>query len=268
MEMKSVVMNMINKLLKRGCLAAIACLSQGCATIDLIASNDRHAFDVHSFAKTEEQVWLHTIQANDRLSDIALEYTGNADNWMAIAEYNQLPASETLPLGKVIAIPGSLVTNELKNQRLDDELYKAGILAAVQSQMTNRQAYNEKADINVAMMPTLSVKTSAGASSQKAAVTVQAVSRNTTFKLTPLAASKNKVKKQNIKTPPVKVKVIGTYFPKGIYSQPANYSDLIMRATPGTLFELEQVHNDWFKIRTSEGIGYLILSVLQSTREA
>ena len=53
------------------------------------------------------------------------------------------------------------------------------------------------------------------------------------------------------------VKVIGSYYPKGIYTEPAAYSKLILRAAPGTLFVLDRQVNDWYKIETASGSGYI-----------
>lgn len=51
----------------------------------------------------------YEFQAGDSLSDIAAKFTGNAENWSRIAEYNGIADPSQLNVGMVIKIPAALV---------------------------------------------------------------------------------------------------------------------------------------------------------------
>jgi hypothetical protein len=218
-------------------LASVLILLQGCATapLELVVTAPSVEPDTSDIT--------HRVRPHERLGDISILYTGTATNWEAIARYNGISNPRTLRIGAMIAIPGSLVAREnpqsLKNTTTKNELQ---LVAASRSNATTT-ATN-----------TLAVKRS---TSQKSAhVILEPVKTNRAFKLSPIQASDLTSQTQS-KTPAVMVQVVGTYYPKGIYRQPVNYSTLVMRAAPGTLFELEYLANDWYKIITKNGIGYL-----------
>lgn len=52
---------------------------------------------------------IHVFQAGESLSDIAARYTGSAENWKPIADYNGITDASQLSVGRGIKIPGSLV---------------------------------------------------------------------------------------------------------------------------------------------------------------
>ena len=80
--------------------------------------------------------------------------------------------------------------------------------------------------------------------------------RGCSFELTPMTESSFS-SQASTSSPLAKVQIVGSYYPKGIYQQPASYSELVMRAAPGAVFELEYLANNWYKIVTENGIGYL-----------
>jgi hypothetical protein len=106
----------------------------------------------------------------------------------------------------------------------------------------------------IAIPNSLAVKRSARQKTND--VVLEPVKTNRAFQLSPIKESEL-VRRAQKKAAAVKVQVVGTYYPKGIYRQPANYSTLVMRAAPGTLFDVEYLANDWYKIVTKNGIGYL-----------
>jgi len=235
-------MNVKFVLIKLGCLATMAGLLQACATSNPSALSA----DTQRIEQTEEQVWLHVVRPHDSLSEIAFEYTGNANNWLAIAKFNRLPSSAKLRLGTTIAIPGSLVKIELKIQRERNSLKPSELVASIdrQSNTGNSQTNNRqqaKEDVNVAVPTTLAIRRSNTVASQANDVVVRPVSRNRSFDLTPITGINADGGIHN-KGRGDKVKVVGKYSPKGIYAEPNNYSQLIGRVFPGTF---------------SNGFGYL-----------
>ncbi len=250
-------MNVNFVLIKLGCLATIAGLLQACA----VGNTTALSTDNQRIEQVEEQVWLHTVRPHDSLSEIALEYTGNANNWLAIAKFNRLPASGKLRLGTTIAIPGSLVRIELKIQRERESLKPSELVASIdrQSNTGNTQANNRNQaenNLNVAVPATLAIRRGSSATTQTSDVVVRPVSTNRTFDLTPITGINADKGIQN-QEHGGKVKVVGTYSPKGIYAEPNNYSQLIGRVFPGTVLDMEYYANDWYKIKTSNGFGYL-----------
>jgi len=247
-------MNVNLALIKLGCLAIIVGLLQACATGNSNALNT----DTQQTEQNEEQVWLHTVRPHDSLSEIAFEYTGNANNRLAIAKFNRLPAYAKLRLGTTIAIPGSLVKIELQIQRERKSLKPSEMIASIdrQSKTSNSQKNNSQqanTGINPTFVPTtLAVRRGNGSSTQSNDVVVRPVLSNRSFDLTPITGI-NADSGIHHKGHGDKVKVVGTYSPKGIYAEPNNYSQLIGRVFPGTLLDLEYYANDWYKIKTSNG---------------
>ena len=189
----------------------------------------------------------HTIMPGDQLGDIALRYTGKISRWEAIAAYNNIQDPRSLRLGAVVTIPARLLSKSYSpvTGRTITVARKNSLKAASISNTPGKQ-------ITTTASSTLAVKRS----SNYKGVATHPISVNRTFTLTPLAESTNPVTPTQPATAP-QVKVIGTYYPKGIYKQPASYAPLIMRVAPGSVFTLEREVNDWYKIMTEDGTGYL-----------
>lgn len=183
----------------------------------------------------------HIIAPGDRLSDIALKYTGEVGQWQAIARFNRITDPRTLRIGDVITIPGSMMTGTSADQ-----------------ESANNNAASSQADTNVstAGTGTLGLKRDPSQTVDAEDVTVAPVTTNRTFELQPISASELD-QQPNASTSAPQVRVVGTYYPKGVYQQPASYSRLMMRVAPGTVFELDQEVNDWYKVIIGQGYGYL-----------
>ena len=54
-----------------------------------------------------------------------------------------------------------------------------------------------------------------------------------------------------------KIRVVGTYFPKGIYEQPTESAKLISRVAPGVIFDLDASLDGWFRLKFEGGHAYL-----------
>jgi hypothetical protein len=92
----------------------------------------------------------------------------------------------------------------------------------------------------------------ASAVSENSSVVVTPVYTNRHFDLRPLShGGITQLTEQR------QVKILGTYYPKGIYSQPDPASRVLMRLAPGTLLELERQFDSWYRVATVEGTGYL-----------
>lgn len=180
----------------------------------------------------------HIIAPGDRLSDIALKYTGKVGQWKAIAAYNNITDPRTLRIGDSVTIPPSMIPghDKVDNDAIDlanNTGTAATVATGALALQTTRETESDAADVKVAP-----------------------VTSNRSFQLERMDES-DIGNTQTKGVMPPKIKVIGTYYPKGVYQQPASYSKLMMRVAPGTVFELDREVNDWYKVITSEGFGYV-----------
>jgi len=224
-------MKQISTLIRVVAVLSIAALLPACAT-----TSDDH---FPSMPTSQAPDIMHKVRPHDSLGDIAYEYTQDASNWEILAQHNNIANSRQLRLGSQIAIPAYLI--EQATQYGQAESF--GKIPQTQLIRVNTSA---SATPRAAVEP----------KRQQNEVIVKPVSSNKSFSMSPIDTT---VSQQNTvsKTPAAKVKVLGSYYPKGIYRQPANYSTLIMRVAPGTLFDLEYLANDWYKIKTADGSAYL-----------
>lgn len=189
----------------------------------------------------------HIIKPGDQLGDIALRYTGNISRWKAIAAYNDIQDPRSLRVGDIVSIPVALVPEK----RLP-AVGRSITIARKDSLEAASAGNSASATVATTGTGSLAVQRSAGN------VIVRPVSVNRTFTQQPLEkTAKATVGSSDTQAP--QVRVVGTYYPKGIYKQPAGYSTLMMRVAPGTVFQLEREVNDWYKVITNKGTGYLRL---------
>ena len=172
------------------------------------------------------EVIVHTVKSGDRLSDIAKQYTGTVENWRNIAAFNEISNPRRLRVGTLIEIPMSMSPGYVDN----------------------------RASANRNTLPaTLSTPTVDEPTPDIAAVVIESVDNNRNFELKPLPTDLS----QQASTASAYIKIVGSYYPKGVYSQPAPYSTLLLRVAPGTLFEFDRKVNDWYKVNTDKGAGYI-----------
>jgi len=224
-----------NKMQKSTCLfivmGFVVTLATGCAT-----PLAQQKTDPAPGASVTSGDVTHIIAPGDRLSDIALKYTGKVSQWKAIATYNNITDPRTLRIGDSVKIPASMLTGNTTIDKKSIELPKSS-------------------STNVAT-GTMALQRTRDTGSDAGDVKVEPVTTNRSFQLERMDESDiGKTRTEGVAPP--RVRVIGTYYPKGVYQQPASYSELMMRVTPGTVFELDREVNDWYKVITSEGIGYL-----------
>lgn len=196
---------------------------------------------------------IYDVKKDDRLSDIAGLLTGNIDNWRLLAQYNQIADPKKLAAGETLRIPRSLLmpVYEINGDLQAQETQRTASVAAASA--------SSPPGGSAAIGNTMAVQRAAEpVQLHSAPVELHKVSINRTFDLVPFdrtLAITNSTPRFASSAP--SVRVIGTYFPKGIYAGPANYTKLMMRVSPGTVFELHSEINDWYKVVTDQGIGYL-----------
>jgi len=167
----------------------------------------------------------YTVEQDDQLGDIAYAITGSADNWVKIAEHNNVQDARKIRAGDVLEIPLFLIReggNEATNSR-----------TALQSTSNNSDTSVES-DINVVLNP---------------------VNINREFELSEMEIDVNR--DADALSLNAKIRIVGTYFPKGIYEEPTESAKLITRVAPGTIFDLDAELDGWFRIRLANDVAYI-----------
>jgi len=177
----------------------------------------------------------YIVQSGDRLSLIAKEVTGQSSTWREIAEFNSIDNPRNLQPGTVLAIPTEL------------------ILGYQNSTSTFVSPSEQIPSTPIAQSSSLAVRLDGA---EEVPVVVTPINTNRAFELKPIDPNAPRPT-QDYSGDGTQIKVIGSYYPKGIYTEPAAYSKLILRAAPGTLFVLDRQVNDWYKIVTESGSGYI-----------
>ncbi len=222
-------------------LSMAVALAAGCATS---GTDSKGIQDDDELARLAGDNIKHTVAPGDRLSDISLKYTGEIGQWEAIAAYNNITDPRTLRIGDTLTIPASMIPAR-----------KRPATSSVTTS-TNRGTSSGAAAATtgtLALQRTLEVQETQG---EVGDVLIAPVNTNRTFDLTPIESTSLNASHDNNSSPP-QIRVIGSYYPKGVYQQPASYSKLMMRVAPGTIFELEREVNDWYKVVTDQGVGYI-----------
>lgn len=204
--------------------------SQGCAQSSIKTSDSSQASDTE-----------YMVKPGDRLGDIALEITGEVEHWKAIATHNGLDDPRALQVGTRLLIPASLLAKEDAAETAVE--HAAKVTASESASVTQPAA-----------RPTLAVQRTPDAN-----VVVSPVTINNNFNLKPIDDADNKeLQNGGVEAAGLRqIKVIGSYYPKGVYAEPATSSRILMRVAPGTRFNLERQLDNWYKIITDQGTGYL-----------
>jgi len=220
----------------------LAAVASGCATVGDSTRNNSSQVDT---VKVQ-----YKVKAGDSLSDIALKLTGDVSNWERLAGYNKIAKPESLKAGQTIFIPSEL---------LDGALIADKRLRNARATQTVQHSGNVPSTLPVTTGNGVSVARSAPVYDDGSAdVAVFPVNFNRSFNLQPLSLATSAgggALRYASRAP--QVRVAGTYYPKGIYAQPVSYARLLIRVSPGTVFQLHSVVNDWYKVITDDGIGYI-----------
>lgn len=173
-----------------------------------------------------ERPLTYTVQSGDRLGDIAVELTGKLVHWRDIAAHNGIDDPRELRAGAVLEIPSWLLPSGADG---------ATDIAVAEP---DRPPARETSVVDEA-----------------SSVTITPVRVNRDFELSPMNA---RSERRDATVDTVRrVRVLGSYYPKGVYIAPAAHSSLLMRVAPGTVFELENERGEWYGVVTERGIGYL-----------
>jgi len=176
----------------------------------------------------------YTVQRGDRLGSIAQEFTGQSSKWRDIAQHNNISNPRRLMEGTEIEIPTDLIP---------------GYQRPTPVAPTVRTEPNPSAQ----QTPALAIRRNQP--TEVSPVVVTPIDTNRDFELNPI--DQNAVGQRTYSGSATQIKVVGTYYPKGVYTEPAAYSKLIMRVAPGTVFSLDSQVNEWYKIETEKGTGYI-----------
>ncbi|MFK7860919.1 MAG: LysM peptidoglycan-binding domain-containing protein [Granulosicoccus sp.] len=197
-----------------------------------------------------KQEVVYEVKRGDQLGSIAERVTGQFYQWSAIAAHNGISDPRTLAEGQILRIPIALVKPELRSPIEPDAT----------TTVREKPSLGDRASSPISVTPGNAVSVTGAASSStdySSDITVSSIKVNRSFELEPLDTSMTSDSEPGDRTVAPRIKVSGTYFPKGIYQGPADYARLIQRAAPGTIFPLERKVNDWYKIVTDEGVGYI-----------
>lgn len=219
--------------------ALIALAATGCATTNPTNSAPEAA---HVTPKS----YTYQVKPGDRLSDIALSITGNIADWKSIASFNGIDDPRSLAAGDTLVIPNDLLPESLSHK-------------AKTHDSVAQVAANTRSPLSVPTGNSVSVARATKVSNEQ--ITVFPVSVNRSFNLQPIVKRSDKqgisASNSQYDSLPPTVTVLGTYYPIGVYAEPANYSQLVKRVAPGTQFQLHSEVNDWYKIVTEDGYGYI-----------
>ena len=190
---------------------------------------------------------VYTVMEGDRLGEIARETTGNADHWRAIAAVNGIADPRKLQAGAPLVIPSRLLPAE--SLALTHRVILATVDVNRRFELTpldGSRGHEGRSLLtkSVSVGKSVRVKDVAGKADAVVVTRIAATDVTRTGTSSLLEGQRG-------------IRVVGSYFPKGIYAQPASYSRLMMRVAPGTVLPLERTVSDWYEVMTSEGIGYL-----------
>jgi len=174
----------------------------------------------------------YTVERGDALAAIAARFTGDATTWRAIAAHNGIDDPRRLAVGQRIEIPASLIP-------------EPSAAAAVRTaEPAPRSERSSGADLRASEPEPPSLPEA------REPVVISAVTTNRRFELDPLEQARFQGADRL-------VRVIGTYYPIALYSEPRNGSRLAQRVAPGTVFELQRELGDWLQVNTEAGREYL-----------
>ena len=198
----------------------------------------------------------YTVEQDDRLSDIAYALTGSIDNWVVIAEYNDVKDARKIRTGDVLEIPVDLIHASRSNQQSDSGVLAINTVGSNQALSTNSgRLVKSIASIKKRLTKSPNTPDKLSNVDGDVEVVLRPVDINRKYQLN----------ETNIDFVPdsaavetnAKMRIVGTYFPKGIYAQPLESAKLISRVAPGVIFDLDASLDGWFRLRFEGGHAYL-----------
>lgn len=228
----------------------------------------------------DTQTFRYTVAPGEFLGTIAQRQTGDIDNWTVIAQYNGIEDPRTLREGAVLVIPMNLVRGFDPN-RPEASFAEARVALAIPpdtapgpadepsvlrietpendrvatasrpsgAPATATQTDEPAVEGDVSSESPAPVGTSTDVVNDTAdddAVEVVPVARTDTLEPTAVAVD-------DVQT----IRIVGSYYPKGVYAEPSTSADLLMRVAPGTEFVLERSIDGWYRVSIESGAGYI-----------
>jgi len=210
---------------------ALACLTSACATIP---APSQEAVDNNT--PTVPDDLIYTVASGDLLSTIALTFTGEIDNWPIIAAASGITDPKKMRVGQQLTIPGTLLG--------DSEITES-------AEATTSQQIAPKPEA-LARAPEPQAGADTPAESELTVVELTKAYPNKQFDLIPLIDPLAPAS-----TRADYVRVNGSYFPKVVYEAPQLNAKLLMRVAPGTTLPIEKLDDQWYRVRTDQGSGFL-----------
>ncbi|PID61003.1 MAG: hypothetical protein CSB44_08000 [Gammaproteobacteria bacterium] len=228
-------------------------LSGGCASLG-------------SNAKSEPDPMLtYVVKRGDVLGNIAETFTGDIGNWREIAAINGIKDARMLRVGDTIQIPVAMLENAPDDDEGEVALSGSGTHdnAGTNQRSARRVAAGrEVADASQGTagkrLPAQAIAVERQASPGQtrtrvvptARVELNSANANREFDLVPMENGEPAERHS-------RVRVVGSYTPRGLYEKPASWSRLVRRVAPGSTFAVERVSNGWFLVETDNGSAWL-----------
>lgn len=190
----------------------------------------------------------YRVQRGDTLATISRRLTGSMNNWPEIAEFNALDNPGSLQAGEVLMVPSKLLLN---SARVDASLIEY-------QPVTSAVATSPEP---VTATTTMTTASSVGTDFQPRSlpgrvqepVEVEAVDINRDFRILRTYQETRETEQGQLGL----LEIAGESEFRNVYVQPFNHSPLLMRVETGMTFRIEQVLDNWYRISTERGAGYV-----------
>lgn len=199
---------------------------------------------------------LYTVEQDDRLGDIAYAITGSTDNWVAIAEHNNVKDARKIRVGDVLEIPITLIRDSRSDPQSESSVLAVNTVGSRQAKSDNPETLPAStASTKERLVRAPDTSYSSSNLEGDVDVVLNPVNINRQFQLNETDAEI--ISDTAAIASSAKIRIVGTYFPKGIYEQPTQSAKLITRVAPGTTFDLDADLDGWFRIKFGDGVAFL-----------
>lgn len=213
----------------------------------------------------------YEVQKGDSLALISKRLTGTEAHWSEIASVNGIDNPRALHVGMVLLVPEYLIpefgetipVEPLLPPQSGDNVETNPNSPAETTATESTPSISQREDSTNLQSATDNTDWIFQASSLpgvlEAQVVIHQANANRKFDVERVSIADADPTTITVQANPTteSIRVVGSYFPKGVYTQPSYTSDLLMRVSPGTLFELERSVGEWLQIRTEKGSGYI-----------
>lgn len=220
-------------------------------------------------ASSDEPSETFTVNAGESMWVLSKRTTGNAANWLTIANFNGMDerAANHIRYGQKLQIPSKLLSNGVSGDTVasgKDDLVPSKEEAA--NAVAKAIAPSQKT-------PGVDAGTTDGERqlevAEQASETTQVVEVPANFKAEPPTDLPTEAKQAGethvLAQQPApaaglqegEIMVSGTYYPKAIYNEANFSSSLLMRVSPGTRLRVSQTIGPWYEVETDQGTGFV-----------